>query len=141
MHFENSNFRCETDEYFPVKFSPAARDGSLSCAFPAGWLGQYGSSDATNILLGALSQVKYVKSRTSLASLEVIAKNSSRAHMQIDLITCASSGMFVNLCDVMLRHTISECFDVKDESMERYKAQLRRISLPHKLWVPSYGEQ
>ncbi|KAF6167501.1 hypothetical protein GIB67_031702 [Kingdonia uniflora] len=29
-------FRCETDEYLPVKFSPAARDGSLSCAFPAG---------------------------------------------------------------------------------------------------------
>ncbi|KAF6151521.1 hypothetical protein GIB67_016333 [Kingdonia uniflora] len=36
MHFENSYFRCETNEYLPVKFSPAARDGSLSCAFPAG---------------------------------------------------------------------------------------------------------
>ncbi|KAF6135423.1 hypothetical protein GIB67_027297 [Kingdonia uniflora] len=73
MHFESSYFRCETDEYLPVKFSPAARDGSLSCAFLAGRLGQYGSSDATNILLGAFSQVKYVKSRTSLASLEVLS--------------------------------------------------------------------
>ncbi|KAF6144761.1 hypothetical protein GIB67_016835 [Kingdonia uniflora] len=32
---------------------------------------QYGSSDAINILLGALCQVKYVKSRTSLANLGV----------------------------------------------------------------------
>ncbi|KAF6158172.1 hypothetical protein GIB67_014966 [Kingdonia uniflora] len=144
MHFKDSYFRCETDVYLPVKFSPAARDGSLSCAFPAGvaknqkmspnarpfssslqystkllfssppyfplpllpppspvfefhppfahhfvalhtglsllgyefvyftrLVGQYGSSDATNIFLGALSQVKYVKSRTSLASLGV----------------------------------------------------------------------
>ncbi|KAF6171341.1 hypothetical protein GIB67_020408 [Kingdonia uniflora] len=29
-------YKCETDEYLPVKFSPAARDGSLSCAFPTG---------------------------------------------------------------------------------------------------------
>ncbi|KAF6168045.1 hypothetical protein GIB67_011430 [Kingdonia uniflora] len=36
MHFKNSYFRCETDEYLPVKFSPVARDGSLSCVFPAG---------------------------------------------------------------------------------------------------------
>ncbi|KAF6134139.1 hypothetical protein GIB67_013536 [Kingdonia uniflora] len=28
-------YKCETDEYLPVKFSPVARDGSLSCAFPA----------------------------------------------------------------------------------------------------------
>ncbi|KAF6171966.1 hypothetical protein GIB67_029384 [Kingdonia uniflora] len=35
MYFENSYFWRETDEYLPVKFSPAARDGSLSCAFPA----------------------------------------------------------------------------------------------------------
>ncbi|KAI8541697.1 hypothetical protein RHMOL_Rhmol08G0082500 [Rhododendron molle] len=34
---------------------------------------------------------------------EVINKNSSRAHMQVDPIVCASSGMFVNLSAVMLR--------------------------------------
>ncbi|KAG5535158.1 hypothetical protein RHGRI_023066 [Rhododendron griersonianum] len=34
---------------------------------------------------------------------EVINKNSSRAHMQVDPISCASSGMFVNLSAVMLR--------------------------------------
>ncbi|KAM7266305.1 hypothetical protein ACFE04_004202 [Oxalis oulophora] len=34
---------------------------------------------------------------------EVINKNSSRAHLQVDPISCASSGMFVNLTAVMLR--------------------------------------
>lgn len=34
---------------------------------------------------------------------EVINKNSSRAHIQVDPISCASSGMFVNLSAVMLR--------------------------------------
>ncbi|KMT17300.1 hypothetical protein BVRB_2g039970 isoform A [Beta vulgaris subsp. vulgaris] len=33
----------------------------------------------------------------------VINNNSSRAHLQIDPLTCASSGMFVNLSAVMLR--------------------------------------
>lgn len=34
---------------------------------------------------------------------KVINKNSSRAHMQIDPVSCASSGMFVNLSAVMIR--------------------------------------
>ncbi|KAL6994177.1 E3 ubiquitin-protein ligase pub1 [Sarracenia purpurea var. burkii] len=34
---------------------------------------------------------------------EVVNKNSSRAHIQVDPISCASSGMFVNLSAVMLR--------------------------------------
>ncbi|WOG93271.1 hypothetical protein DCAR_0312552 [Daucus carota subsp. sativus] len=34
---------------------------------------------------------------------EVINKNKSRAHIQVDPISCASSGMFVNLSAVMLR--------------------------------------
>ncbi|WCJ25643.1 Ubiquitin conjugation factor E4 A [Euphorbia peplus] len=34
---------------------------------------------------------------------EVINRNSSRAHIQVDPISCASSGMFVNLSAVMLR--------------------------------------
>lgn len=34
---------------------------------------------------------------------EVINKNSSRGHLQVDLLSCASSGMFVNLSAVMLR--------------------------------------
>lgn len=34
---------------------------------------------------------------------EVINKNSSRAHIQVDPLSCASSGMFVNLSAVMLR--------------------------------------
>lgn len=34
---------------------------------------------------------------------EVINLNASRAHIQVDPITCASSGMFVNLSAVMLR--------------------------------------
>ncbi|KAF5748968.1 ubiquitin conjugation factor E4 [Tripterygium wilfordii] len=34
---------------------------------------------------------------------EVINKNSSRAHIQVDPISCASSGMFVNLSVIMLR--------------------------------------
>uniref|UniRef100_A0A5B7AFM7 Putative ubiquitin conjugation factor E4 n=1 Tax=Davidia involucrata TaxID=16924 RepID=A0A5B7AFM7_DAVIN len=34
---------------------------------------------------------------------EVINKNLSRAHIQVDPISCASSGMFVNLSAVMLR--------------------------------------
>lgn len=33
----------------------------------------------------------------------VINKNSSRAHLQVDPLSCASSGMFVNLSAVMLR--------------------------------------
>ncbi|KAA8547943.1 hypothetical protein F0562_004372 [Nyssa sinensis] len=39
---------------------------------------------------------------------EVINKNSSRAHIQVDPLSCASSGMFVNLSAVMLR--LSEPF-------------------------------
>ncbi|XP_043723166.1 probable ubiquitin conjugation factor E4 [Telopea speciosissima] len=34
---------------------------------------------------------------------EVIKKNSSRSQMQVDPLSCASSGMFVNLSTVMLR--------------------------------------
>ncbi|KAK8707547.1 hypothetical protein V6N13_058603 [Hibiscus sabdariffa] len=34
---------------------------------------------------------------------EVINKNASRAHLQVDPISCASFGMFVNLSAVMLR--------------------------------------
>ncbi|KAK4279414.1 hypothetical protein QN277_011200 [Acacia crassicarpa] len=34
---------------------------------------------------------------------EVINRNASRAHIQVDPMTCASSGMFVNLSAVMLR--------------------------------------
>ncbi|OWM64547.1 hypothetical protein CDL15_Pgr020514 [Punica granatum] len=34
---------------------------------------------------------------------EVINKNASRAHIQVDPLSCASSGMFVNLSAVMLR--------------------------------------
>ncbi|KAL5805653.1 hypothetical protein ACOSQ4_028386 [Xanthoceras sorbifolium] len=34
---------------------------------------------------------------------EVINKNSSRAHIQVEPLSCASSGMFVNLSAVMLR--------------------------------------
>ncbi|GFP91775.1 probable ubiquitin conjugation factor e4 [Phtheirospermum japonicum] len=34
---------------------------------------------------------------------EVINRNSSRGHMQVDPLSCASSGMFVNLSAVMLR--------------------------------------
>ncbi|KAG8384649.1 hypothetical protein BUALT_Bualt04G0139900 [Buddleja alternifolia] len=34
---------------------------------------------------------------------EVINRNSSRAHLQVDPLSCASSGMFVNLSAVMLR--------------------------------------
>ncbi|XP_057769616.1 probable ubiquitin conjugation factor E4 [Salvia miltiorrhiza] len=34
---------------------------------------------------------------------EVINKNSSRGHLQVDPLSCASSGMFVNLSAVMLR--------------------------------------
>ncbi|XP_022774537.1 probable ubiquitin conjugation factor E4 [Durio zibethinus] len=39
---------------------------------------------------------------------EVINKNASRAHIQVDPISCASSGMFVSLSAVMLR--LSEPF-------------------------------
>ncbi|KAI4321341.1 hypothetical protein MLD38_034737 [Melastoma candidum] len=34
---------------------------------------------------------------------EVINRNASRAHLQVDPISCASAGMFVNLSAVMLR--------------------------------------
>ncbi|XWS44355.1 hypothetical protein CRYUN_Cryun15aG0038100 [Craigia yunnanensis] len=39
---------------------------------------------------------------------EVVNKNASRAHIQVDPMSCASSGMFVNLSVVMLR--LSEPF-------------------------------
>ncbi|KAF6135192.1 hypothetical protein GIB67_035263 [Kingdonia uniflora] len=52
-----------------------------------------------------LSLLKNTETKESVLHFlaEVITKNSSRAHMQINPITCASSGMFVNLSDVMLR--------------------------------------
>ncbi|PRQ32515.1 putative aminoacyltransferase, E1 ubiquitin-activating enzyme [Rosa chinensis] len=63
-----------------------------------------------NILYDGLAQVLLTLLKnpdTSEKVLEylavVINKNSSRAHMQVDPLSCASSGMFVNLSAVMLR--------------------------------------
>ncbi|KAF6171741.1 hypothetical protein GIB67_007262 [Kingdonia uniflora] len=52
-----------------------------------------------------LSLLKNADTRESVLHYfaEVVTKNSSRAHMQVDPLTCASSGMFVNLSAVMLR--------------------------------------
>ncbi|GFY82948.1 U-box domain-containing protein [Actinidia rufa] len=52
-----------------------------------------------------LSLLKNAETRENVLEYlgEVINKNSSRAHIQVDPISCASSGMFVNLSAVMLR--------------------------------------
>ncbi|GFY84878.1 U-box domain-containing protein [Actinidia rufa] len=52
-----------------------------------------------------LSLLKNAETRENVLEYlgEVINKNSSRAHLQVDPISCASSGMFVNLSAVMLR--------------------------------------
>ncbi|KAF9626513.1 hypothetical protein IFM89_034447 [Coptis chinensis] len=52
-----------------------------------------------------LSLLKNTDTRESVLEYlaEVIKKNSSRAHLQVDPLTCASSGMFVNLSAVMIR--------------------------------------
>uniref|UniRef100_A0A7N0V4J4 RING-type E3 ubiquitin transferase n=1 Tax=Kalanchoe fedtschenkoi TaxID=63787 RepID=A0A7N0V4J4_KALFE len=57
-----------------------------------------------------LTLLKNAETRESVLMYlaEVINKNASRAHMQVDPISCASSGMFVNLSAVMLR--LSEPF-------------------------------
>ncbi|XAR71279.1 Ubiquitin--protein ligase [Bertholletia excelsa] len=63
-----------------------------------------------NNLYDGLSEVllcllKNAETRESVLEYlgEVINKNASRAHIQVDPISCASSGMFVNLSAVMLR--------------------------------------
>ncbi|XP_057971394.1 probable ubiquitin conjugation factor E4 [Malania oleifera] len=63
-----------------------------------------------NNLYGGLTDVllvllKNTDTRESVLEYlaEVINKNSSRAHIQVDPISCASSGMFVNLSAVMLK--------------------------------------
>ncbi|KAI3417196.1 uncharacterized protein J3R85_014674 [Psidium guajava] len=52
-----------------------------------------------------LSLLKNADTRDSVLEYlaEVINKNASRAHIQVDPISCASSGMFVNLSAVMLQ--------------------------------------
>ncbi|KAK9090756.1 hypothetical protein Sjap_023933 [Stephania japonica] len=52
-----------------------------------------------------LSLLKNADTRESVLEYlaEVINRNSSRAHIQVDPLSCASSGMFVNLSAVMLR--------------------------------------
>ncbi|KAK4801358.1 hypothetical protein SAY86_021845 [Trapa natans] len=63
-----------------------------------------------NNLYDSLSQVlltllKNTETRENVLEYlaEVLNKNSSRAHMEVDYMSCASSGMFVNLSAVMLR--------------------------------------
>ncbi|KAL5723047.1 RING-type E3 ubiquitin transferase [Ranunculus cassubicifolius] len=52
-----------------------------------------------------LSLLKNTETRESVLEYiaEVITKNSSRSHIQVDPLTCASSGTFVNLSAVMIR--------------------------------------
>ncbi|KAK3413424.1 hypothetical protein EUGRSUZ_I01989 [Eucalyptus grandis] len=52
-----------------------------------------------------LSLLKNAETRDSVLEYlaEVINKNASRAHIQVDPMSCASSGMFVNLSAVMLQ--------------------------------------
>ncbi|PIA62963.1 hypothetical protein AQUCO_00200763v1 [Aquilegia coerulea] len=52
-----------------------------------------------------LSLLKNTDTRESVLEYlaEVIKKNSARAHIQVDPLACASSGMFVNLSAVMIR--------------------------------------
>ncbi|XP_077211467.1 putative ubiquitin conjugation factor E4 [Tasmannia lanceolata] len=56
----------------------------------------------TEVLLALL---KNTDTRESVLEYlaEVIKRNSSRSHIQVDPLSCASSGMFVNLSAVMLR--------------------------------------
>ncbi|XP_022741751.1 probable ubiquitin conjugation factor E4 isoform X2 [Durio zibethinus] len=68
-----------------------------------------------NTLYAGLSDVllcllKNTETRESVLDYlaEVINKNASRAHIQVDAMSCATSGMFVNLSAVMLR--LSEPF-------------------------------
>ncbi|XP_026437122.1 probable ubiquitin conjugation factor E4 [Papaver somniferum] len=69
---------------------------------------------------------------------DVIERNSSRAHMNIDKVTCASSGMFVNLSVVMLRLSdpILNCLAKRDKIDARYvsigtRLNLRRLTTLH----------
>ncbi|PIA30355.1 hypothetical protein AQUCO_05600056v1 [Aquilegia coerulea] len=52
-----------------------------------------------------LSLLKNTDTRESVLEYlaEVIKKNSARAHIQVDPLACASTGMFVNLSAVMIR--------------------------------------
>ncbi|KGN59533.1 probable ubiquitin conjugation factor E4 [Cucumis sativus] len=52
-----------------------------------------------------LSLLKNTETRENVLEYlaEVINRNSSRAHIQVDPLSCASSGMFVNLSAIMLR--------------------------------------
>ncbi|KAI3946325.1 hypothetical protein MKW98_010449 [Papaver atlanticum] len=54
----------------------------------------------------------------------VIEKNSSRAHMHVDTVTCASSGMFFNLSVVMLRL----CMPFLKEITKRDKIDAKYVS-------------
>ncbi|KAK1573086.1 hypothetical protein Q3G72_008580 [Acer saccharum] len=58
--------------------------------------------DLGDVLLALL---KNIETRENVLEYlaEVINKNSSRAHIQVEPLSCASSGMFVNLGAVMLR--------------------------------------
>ncbi|KAF5748953.1 ubiquitin conjugation factor E4 [Tripterygium wilfordii] len=63
---------------------------------------------------------------------EVINKNSSRAHIQVDPISCASSGMFVNLSVIMLRLCepfLDANFTKKDKIDPKYVFDSSRLDL------------
>ncbi|XP_010258183.1 PREDICTED: probable ubiquitin conjugation factor E4 [Nelumbo nucifera] len=54
-------------------------------------------------VIRALLQKADTRESTIEYLAEVINKNSSRAHIQVDPLSCASSGMFINLSVVMLK--------------------------------------
>ncbi|KAI3989542.1 hypothetical protein MKX01_031596 [Papaver californicum] len=62
---------------------------------------------------------------------DVVKKNSSRAHMQVDTATCASSGMFFNLSVVMLRLCMPFLTDLtkRDKIDATYVSNSTRLDL------------
>ncbi|KAF6176303.1 hypothetical protein GIB67_029751, partial [Kingdonia uniflora] len=72
-------FRCETDEYLPVKFFLAARDGSLSCAFSAG----------ANTLISKLTQEKKSVIQQSNKLREELLRSSLPNYIYLNLLLSA----------------------------------------------------
>lgn len=95
-------------------------------------------SVANNLYDGLTEVLKCLLKNTSTRETvleylaEVINKNASRAHLQVDPLSCASSGMFVNLSAVML-HLCEPFLDAnltkRDKIDAKYVLSCSRLEL------------
>ncbi|KAK8942265.1 putative ubiquitin conjugation factor E4 [Platanthera guangdongensis] len=96
----------------------------------------------TNILYNGLGEVilsflKNIDTKEKVLDYlaAMIAKNSARSHMQVDPLSCANTGLFVNLSTIMLR--LSRPF-LDSNTTKRDKIDPKYVFFNHRLDLRSF---